>query len=350
MGEPSSPSDLRIGLIADNPNFPAGWDQVVEKVKMADQLGYDSVWLGEAWGYDVFTSLADLARVTGRIKLGTGIVNVFSRSPGVIASSIATLDERSGGRMLLGLGSSGGYVIEHWHGVRFEKPLRRLREYAEIINIILRREKLIYHGELFQLERGFKLQFTPLRKHIPIYIAAITPKSIEQTGEIADGVLPVYWPKEQYPAMRRMLDAGAAKAGRAADSASIAPYITTEILLDESQRPAARDRARGPVAFYIGRMGMFYAEMLARYGYTAEVEAVKRGWEAGPKTAARGVSDALLDATAIVGTPQEMAAQLIAWQQLGVDEPIITMPSGTPEQAGQALDALMQAVRAAQQR
>ena len=127
MVEPSSPSDLRIGLIADNPNFPARWDRVVEKVKMADQLGYDSVWLGEAWGYDVFTSLADLARVTRRIKLGTGIVNVFSRSPGVIASSMATLDERSGGRMLLGLGSSGGHVIEHWHGVRFEKPLRRLR-------------------------------------------------------------------------------------------------------------------------------------------------------------------------------------------------------------------------------
>lgn len=346
MVAPASSSDLRIGLIADNPNFPAGWEQVVEKVKLADQLGYDSVWLGEAWGYDVFTSLADLARVTQRIKLGTGIVNVFSRSPGVIASSIATLDERSGGRMLLGLGSSGGNVIEHWHGVRFEKPLRRLREYAEIINMIMRREKLLYHGDIFQLERGFKLQFTPLRKHIPIYIAAITPKSIEQTGEIADGVLPIYWPKEQYPAMRRMLDAGSAKAGRAAGSVSVAPYITTEILMDESQRQAVRDRACSPIAFYIGRMGVFYAEMLARHGYAADVEAVKRGWEAGPKTAARSVSDALLDATAIIGTPEEMAAQLKAWQQLGVNEPIITMPSGTPEQAGQALEALMQAVRA----
>lgn len=346
MVAPASSSDLRIGLIADNPNFPAGWEQVVEKVKLADQLGYDSVWLGEAWGYDVFTSLADLARVTQRIKLGTGIVNVFSRSPGVIASSIATLDERSGGRMLLGLGSSGGNVIEHWHGVRFEKPLRRLREYAEIINIIMRREKLLYHGDIFQLERGFKLQFTPLRKHIPIYIAAITPKSIEQTGEIADGVLPIYWPKEQYPAMRRMLDAGSAKAGRAAGSVSVAPYITTEILMDESQRQAVRDRACSPIAFYIGRMGVFYAEMLARHGYAADVEAVKRGWEAGPKTAARSVSDALLDATAIIGTPEEMAAHLKAWQQLGVNEPIITMPSGTPEQAGQALEALMQAVRA----
>lgn len=346
MVEPASPADLRIGLIADNPNFPAGWEQVVEKVKLADQLGYDSVWLGEAWGYDVFTSLADLARVTGRIKLGTGIVNVFSRSPGVIASSMATLDERSGGRMLLGLGSSGGNVIEHWHGVRFEKPLRRLREYAEIINMIIRREKLIYHGDIFQLERGFKLQFTPLRKHIPIYIAAITPKSIEQAGEIADGVLPICWPKEQYPAMRRMLDAGSARAGRAAGSVSIAPYITTEILMDESKRQAARDRARGPIAFYIGRMGVFYAEMLARHGYAADAEDVKRGWEAGPKTAARGVSDALLDATAIIGTPEEIAVQLKAWQQLGVNEPIITMPSGTPEQAGQALEALMQAVQA----
>lgn len=344
MVEPASPADLRIGLIADNPNFPAGWEQVVEKVKLADQLGYDSVWLDEAWGYDIFTSLADLARVTQRIKLGTGIVNVFSRSPGVIASSMATLDERSGGRMLLGLGSSGVNVIEHWHGVRFERPLRRLREYAEIINMIMRREKLIYHGDLFQLERGFKLQFTPLRKHIPIYIAAITPKSIEQTGEIADGVLPIFWPKEKFPEMRALLDTGSTKAGREGGSVSIAPYITTEILMDESQRQAARDRARGPIAFYIGRMGVFYAEVLARHGYAADVEAVKRGWEAGPKTAARGVSDALLDATAIVGTPEEMAAQLKAWQQPGVNEPIITMPSGTPEQAGQVLETLMQEI------
>src|SRR5215469_17459339 len=119
-------SGLRIGIVADNPSFPADWHNVVEKVRVADQLGYDSVWLGESWGYELFTSLADLVRVTQRIKLGAGIANVFSRSPAVIAATAATLDERSNGRFLLGIGSSGPQVIEHWHGVPYAKPLQRI--------------------------------------------------------------------------------------------------------------------------------------------------------------------------------------------------------------------------------
>nr|MBA3823853.1 LLM class flavin-dependent oxidoreductase [Ktedonobacterales bacterium] len=103
----------RVGIVADNPNFPEPWETIVAKVRLADELGYDSVWLGETWGYDIVTSLMDLVRVTSRIKIGAGIMNVFSRSPGVIAATAATLDERSGGRFLLGLGSSGPQVIEH---------------------------------------------------------------------------------------------------------------------------------------------------------------------------------------------------------------------------------------------
>src|SRR5438552_13048827 len=170
----------RIGLMADSPNFPAAWDQVVEKVKIADELGYDSVWLGESWGYELFTSMADLARITKRIKIGAGIANIYSRTPALIASSAATLDERSGGRIILGLGPSGANVIEHWHGVPFSKPLKRTREYVEILRMIFREEKLVYHGEYFNLERGFKLRFKPLRADLPIYIAAMGPKNLVQ--------------------------------------------------------------------------------------------------------------------------------------------------------------------------
>src|SRR5690349_2714707 len=177
----------KVGLIADSPNFPAAWEQVVEKVKIADRLGYDSVWLGESWGYELFTSMADLVRETSRIKIGAGIANIFSRSPALIASTVATLDERSGGRILLGLGPSGANVIEHWHGVPFQKPVQRTREYVDIIRTILRGEKLVYNGEIFHLERGFKLRFTPLRPDLPIYIAAMGPKNVLQSGEIADG-------------------------------------------------------------------------------------------------------------------------------------------------------------------
>src|SRR3989441_9130133 len=259
----------RIGLMADSPNFPAAWDQVVEKVKIADELGYDSIWLGESWGYELFTSMADLVRATKRIKIGAGIANIYSRTPALIASTVATLDERSGGRILLGLGPSGVYVIEHWHGVPFEKPVKRTREYVEIIRMILRGEKLVYHGEIFNLERGFKMRFTPPRTDIPIYIAAMGPKNVVQSGEIADGVLPVYWPGNKWGELREQLDEGARIAGRPPHSAMIAPYITSVILNEnatEEERASARFAAATPLAYYIGRMGVFYAHMLTRNG------------------------------------------------------------------------------------
>ncbi len=346
MAEPeptTAPAPLKLGLIADSPVFPGDWAAIVEHVRAADALGYDSVWLGEAWGYELFTSLADLARETSRIKLGAGVANVFSRSPAVIASTAATLDERSGGRMLLGLGTSGPQVIEHWHGIPYEKPLRRLREYTEIINKIIAREPLTYDGELFHLERGFTIRFRPPRAHIPIYIASLTPKSIRQTGEIADGVLPTYWPAHAFPEMRRALDEGSAAAGRPAGSVKIAAYITTEVLLDESERAAAVRRASGPIAFYIGRMGTFYADMLASHGFADEVAAVKRGWESGQQAALAAVSERLLNATALIGSAEEIVARLREWMALGLEEPLLSLPQSARETVAPRLEALARA-------
>ncbi len=288
----------RVGLMADAPNFPAAWDEVIEKVKIADELGYDSIWLGESWGYELFTSMEDLARATKRIKIGAGIANIYSRTPALIASTAATLDERSGGRILLGLGPSGAQVIEDWHGVPFQKPVQRTREYVEIIRMILRGEKLFYHGEFFNLERGFTLRFKPLRKEIPIYIAAMGPKNVLQAGEISDGVLPVYWPGNKWGELREQLDEGAREAGRPPHSAAIAPYITTFILDEnatEEDRQDARRKAAMPLAYYIGRMGVYYAQMLTRNGFGKEVEAVQEGWKTGLQSALNALAPALLE-------------------------------------------------------
>lgn len=339
----SQSAPLKLGLIADSPVFPGAWDGILELLKLADRLGYDSAWLGEAWGYELFTSLADMARATSRIKLGAGVANVFSRSPALIASTAATLDERSKGRMLLGLGTSGPQVVEHWHGVPYEKPLRRLREYTEIINAIVAREPLNHDGEVFKLQRGFTIRFHPPRKHIPIYIASLTSKSITQTGAIADGVLPTYWPGQAYPEMRRLLDEGSTSVGRSAGSVKIASYIICEILLDESERTAARQRARGPIAFYIGRMGTFYADMLASRGFAEDVAAVKKGWESGREAGIAAVSDALLDATAVIGFPDEIVARLHEWVALGLDEPLLSLPAADPFSIAQRLTNLAQA-------
>jgi F420-dependent oxidoreductase-like protein len=339
----------RIGFIAEAPNFPGDWDQVVEKVKIADELGFDSIWLAESWGYELFTSMADLIRVTKRIKIGAGIANIFSRTPAVLATTAATLDERSGGRIILGLGTSGANVIEHWHGVKFEKPLKRTREYVEIIRMILHGEKLIHHGEFFNLERGFKLRFTPLRADLPLYIAALGPKNIVQTGEIADGVLPVYWPEHQWGALRALLDEGAEKAGRLPHSAAITPFITSSILSENATEQdvlAARMQAATPLAYYISRMGVYYAQALIRHGFGDEVQAVIEAGKQGMKSAIQAVSPQMLDAITVIGTPQQVVAKLDRWAKLGVDEPLLALPSGSVDEAAAHLSALMTALKA----
>ena len=154
----------------------------MKRARIAEDVGVESLWVAEAWGRDAFSMLTQLALETKKIQLGTAIVNVFSRTPAVLAMTFGTLDELSGGRAMIGLGSSGANVIEHWHGVKFDKPATRLREYIEIINTIMRRQKLDYDGKVFQMSRGFTMQFPTVREHIPTYIASITPKSMEQTG------------------------------------------------------------------------------------------------------------------------------------------------------------------------
>lgn len=336
----TSQSKLRIGLTAGIAGGP-GRDQSIEKIRLADQLGYDSLWFGETWGYDIVTSMGEVVRATERIKVGSGIMNVYSRSPGVIASAFATLDELSGGRMLIGLGSSGANVIEHFHGVPFEQPMRRLREYVEIINMLLHGDRLVYHGQIFNLERGFRLQVNLVRDHIPVYIAAITPGSIVQTGEIADGLIPIHWPKDKYGSVRQRLDRGAKKAGRSGADIVVAPYLTTGYVLDEAQREAVHRQAKQPVSFYIGRMGTFYKEMLAREGYPTETAAIEAAWGGGQDAAIDAVPDYMADNIAVVGTPKEIHQQLMQLQSVGVDMPVLSMPPGDPDQAGRILDTVM---------
>ncbi len=332
---------LRIGITGGIVGGGAGREQALEKIRVADQLGYDSVWFGETWGYDMVTGMGDVVRATEKIKIGSGILNVYSRSPGVIASTFATLDERSGGRMIIGLGSSGANVIEHFHGVPFEKPMRRLREYVEVIKMLLHGERLVYHGEIFNLDRGFRLQVPLVRDDIPVYIAAISPASIVQTGEIADGVIPIHWPKDKYASVRARLARGAKKAGRDASSLVVAPYLTTGYVLDEAQRAAIQRQSKQPVAFYIGRMGVFYKEMLAREGYAEETKAIEAAWEGGQDAAVDAVPDYMNKNIAVVGTPKEIHQQLEELKGLGVDVPLISMPPGNPDQAGRVLEEVM---------
>src|SRR5919106_2258752 len=197
------------------------YDAACARVRLADEPGVDTVWVPEAWGRDCFTILTLFARATQRIQLGTGIVNIYSRTPAALAQHFATLDELSHGRMIIGLGTSGHRVIEHWHGIPFQPSLTRLREYVDIIKMIFAGEPLHYTGTVFNLQRGFRLRFQPVRSSMPIYIASLTPKSVAQTAAIADGWMPVMIPlpqlAQEVAAFRRMVQA----AGRDPQSVTV---------------------------------------------------------------------------------------------------------------------------------
>ncbi len=324
----------RLGLYLGRlPGFDKrGFDrrELIECVRAADACGYDSFWMPEAWEHDAFTILTELAARTERIHLGTGIINVFSRSPALIAMSAATLDEISGGRFRLGLGTSGARVIEDFHGARFDKPLTRLKETTQIIRLLLKGERADFSGKCFELKR-FKLGFTPLRAEIPIYIAALAPTSVRQVGEIADGWLPTHWPRARLYEGIADVGKGACAAGRDANRIEIAPFANV-VVSDETER--ARNQARLPLAYYIGGMGDYYHGALSRLGFGAEADRVRGLWQPGRrKDAMAAVTDAMIDSIAICGSLEHCRARLDEMYALGATLPLIPIPTegSTPE-------------------
>src|SRR5580698_1541828 len=192
----------------------------LEIVQEAEKLGYDSVWTAEAYGSDAATVLSWLAGQTSKIRLGAGIFQMPARSPAMTAMTAATIDQLSGGRMILGLGTSGPQVAEGWHGQRFGRQLQRTREYVDVVRMALRRERVVYHGETLELPlpdgpgKALKLTIGPVQDRIPIYLAAIGPRNTALAGEIADGWLPTFFSPEHVSDVRELLEAGAARAGR----------------------------------------------------------------------------------------------------------------------------------------
>src|SRR5499427_7509025 len=171
-------------------------ERAFARAKLAEDAGIDSLWAAEAWGRDAFSLLTQVAERTTRIQLGTGIVNIYSRTPAALAQHFATLDELSGGRAIAGFGTSGPQVIEHFHGVPFKPTLTRMRETIEIFNTLIAGTPLKYQGQLFRLERGFTLRFKPIRPHIPVWIASLNPGALKLTAALTDGWMPIMIPRE----------------------------------------------------------------------------------------------------------------------------------------------------------
>jgi alkanesulfonate monooxygenase SsuD/methylene tetrahydromethanopterin reductase-like flavin-dependent oxidoreductase (luciferase family) len=329
---------VKLGVLAV---IGSDWRASLERVRIAEELGYDFVSTGEAWGGSVIPFLSLVAANTERIRIGTSILNVFSRSPAVLAQEFSVLDQISGGRMVLGLGSSGANVIEHFHGIPFEKPLQRIRETVEIFDTLISGEKLLYEGELFRLKRGFRLDYARPRTKIPVYIAAISTRSIRQTGEIADGVIPIHWPKQKFGSLRADLEAAAQAAGRESKTFEVTPFTTVNVL-DGTDDEAKWQAARQILWFYINKMGVFYWQMLERNGYEEEVAASRKALAEGDNAASfTAISERMIRDLQCIGTIEEVREQLRERAQLGADVQMIYMPRGDVASTAKQLEALI---------
>ena len=296
-------------------------------VQEAERLGYDSVWSAEAYGSDAATVLAWIAAQTSRIRIGSAIFQMPARSPAMTAMTAATLDQLSGGRFLLGLGSSGPQVAEGWHGQRFARQLQRTREYVAVVRKALARERLEFHGETLELPlpdgpgKALKLTIAPVQERIPVYLAAIGPRNTALVGEIADGWLPILLSPEHLPELRRSLDEGATRAGRTLDDGfDIAPTVSVYVT-DDLER--ARDAMRPFVALYVGGMGSreknFYNQLVGRYGFEDAAREVQDLYLEGRREdAAAALPGELIDAVTLCGPADVVRARLRLYREAGV--------------------------------
>jgi F420-dependent oxidoreductase-like protein len=303
----------------------------LDTVREVERLGFDSIWTAEAYGSDAVTPAAWIAAHTERIHVGTAIMQIPGRTPAMAAMTAMTLDGLSGGRFRMGLGVSGPQVVEGWHGTAFGKPLRKTREYVEIVRAILERdEPLAYRGQYYQIPytgpdaSGLGKPLKSIvhgRRDLPIYLAAVGPKNVALAAEIADGWIPVYFSPYRVKMFREWLDAGfRATPGKDPARFDIMPSAAVVIGDDVA---ACRAVVKPRVALYVGGMGArgknFYNEIAQRYGYEEAARKIQDLYLSGKKAEAEAaVPDALVDEVALCGPRDRIRDQLAAWRSAGV--------------------------------
>jgi F420-dependent oxidoreductase-like protein len=328
---------VNVGYWPSRPGAPP--EENLALVQEAERLGYDSAWAAEAYGSDAATVLAWLASQTSTIRLGAGIFQIPGRSAAMTAMTTATLDHLSGGRMILGLGTSGPQVSEGWHGVRFGRQLQRTREYVEVVRMMLRRERVDYQGETIRLPlpdgpgKALKLMIGTVQERVPIYIAAIGPKNTALTAEIADGWLPILVSPEHMSEFRPALEEGFARAGRDGADFDIAPAVQVRI---DDDLAAAHDHMRHFIALYVGGMGSreknFYNRLVASYGFGDAAREVQDLYLEGRKDeAAAALPGELIDAVTLCGPPDRVRDRLARYRDAGVGTLVVSPMAWTLE-------------------
>ncbi|WP_436776526.1 LLM class F420-dependent oxidoreductase [Yinghuangia sp. YIM S09857] len=321
---------------------------IAQAVELEKQ-GLDAVWIAEAYGFDSPTLLGALAASTERVLVGTGVLNVYSRTPALIAQTAAGLDAVSGGRAILGLGASGPQVVEGWHGVPYDRPVARTREVVDICRTAWRRDTVEHHGGVYQLplasERGtglgkpLKMLTRPVRERIPVYLAALGERNVALAAEVADGWLPYLY----YPEKAKEIWGDALADGQRRRSPDLEPLqlVAGGILAIGEDRAAMRDLARPMTALYVGGMGAkgknFYNALVRRYGFEAEAERIQDLYLSGRRSAAEAaVPDELIDHIHLVGPADHVLQRIAAYHEAGVTM-LNVVPAGPDPLASVAL-------------
>ena len=305
---------------------------IVECVKLAEELGYESAWVAEGHGGDQFSVLTACALATEKIKLGTSITSVFVRTAPTIAMAAASVDYFSNGRFILGMGTSHKVQVEPEHGLEFTKPVQRLRECVDIVRGILKDSDVNYHGEIYDIDH-FDLWFEPLRKEIPIYVAAVFPKMLEICGEISQGAILTWCTLDHAELAAWHVGVGARNAGRVPGDVEVASLLPCAV---SDNQESARDLMRQPIASYAGRFPR-YRKLMVDAGFPDEIEKVRVAWQAGNiQESLNLVPGALIDKIGLVGTADEVQEKLADYRKAGITLPIVSprfIGDGAKEQA-----------------
>ncbi|HJY83373.1 MAG TPA: LLM class flavin-dependent oxidoreductase [Candidatus Binatia bacterium] len=292
---------------------------IVDCVKLAEDLGYESAWVVEGHGGDQFSILTACALATKRILLGTAISSVFVRSAPTIAMAAACVDHFSQQRFILGLGSSHKVQVGPEHGIFYGKPVQRVKETVEIIRALLRDGVVSYKGEVISVER-FDLWFSPIRTELPIYLSAVFPQMLEVCGEIAQGTIMVWSTLESGRKAQEHIAIGARRAGRRPEDIDIVSLLSCSIA---ENRQEAIDRLRPAAAFYAGFFPR-YNRLMAESGFPEAAQAIRAAWMKGDRAgAAKLVPDKLIQTMGVAGTPTECRERIESYRQSGLGLPII---------------------------
>ncbi len=348
---------LKLGLNLGYWGIGPQGDEAVEIVQAAERASFDSVWAAESYGSDAVSVLAYLAAKTETIQLGAAILQVPARQPAAAAMAGITIDALSGGRFILGFGPSGPQVSEGWYGVPYAKPWGRTREYVEIVKEIVAREgRLEYEGKHFKLPlaegdaegvtgqgKALKLNTHPVRNKIPIYLGAIGRKSVELAAEIADGWIPIFFSVDKWEeAWGKHIEAGLEKGFRSRKDFAVSPSVQVAI---DGDTETARNVVKMGLMLYLGGMGSkktnFYVDLTHRFGFGEAADEVQSLYLEGKREEAfAAVPDELVDATAMIGTEDEVAERVKSFQEQGVDRMIVSPVHGTPEERLHTIERL----------